>query len=162
MSSNEVETPPEAAAVRDALVGRVLLWRSFGPESLNDLSRLLRRVADARRRLPSLLSLWWLVEADGGIPSGDTQAAMLRTLISLFNHCESVTFVVRGDGIKASLLRSVLRSMATGSAHGPRARVVEDLAAARASTEPGLDFTELERAMQALGFGSPADYSRGL
>lgn len=145
------------------LLGRVFLSRGFKGESEGDLSRLLRLVASARREAGRPIVCFMLVDPDAEVPCEAALAAMQRASASLLTYCESLTLIVEGDELKRSLIRTVLRGMATLGPKPLRIRVVEQLeAAARIAGDPDLVLDELERRGREAGVWlAPASAAAG-
>jgi hypothetical protein len=132
------------------LLGRVFLSRAFKSQSAGDWSRVLRQVASARREASRPILCFMVVDPDAEVPLEADRVAMQRAMASLLNYCESLTLVVAGNELKRSLLRTVLRGMATQG--GQRIKVVDHLeAAARLAGEPELELPELERRGREAG-----------
>ena|SRR5260221_5998013 len=148
--------PVSADAVSGAvLVGRVFLSRAFKSDSAAELSRVLRQVASARQQAGRPLLCLMVVDPEAEIPSEAGRAAIQRTTLSLLNYCESLTLIVEGNGLEQSLLRTVLRGMATSGGKSLRLRVVEHLeAAARLADDPELVLSKLERLGREAGVWS--------
>jgi hypothetical protein len=128
------------------LLGRVFLSRAFKSESAGDLSRVLRQVAGARREAGRPILCFMIVDPDAEVPSEAGRQTLHRATVSLLNYCESLTLVVEGDALKRTLIRTVLRGMATLGGNSLRIRVVDHLeAAARLAGEPELELPELQR-----------------
>jgi len=137
------------------LVGRVLLSRGFQSDSEVDLSRVLRVVANARREAGRPIVCFMVVDPDADVPSEAGRAAMQRASVSLLNYCESLTLIVEGNELKTTLLRTVLRGMATIGQKALRIRVVDQLEAAlRIAAEPEVVLDELERRGREAGVWS--------
>jgi hypothetical protein len=145
---------------RGVLVGRVFLSRAFDDESTRELSRVLRQLAEARREAGHPVLCWLLVDPETDVPKPAARAAMLQVTTSMLTHCESLTLIVVGDGLRQTLLRTALRGMTTLGRHTLRARVVDSLeAAARMAGAPPVDMAALEHAARSAGILSapPAD-----
>jgi hypothetical protein len=135
----------------DVLVGRVFLCRALGDESTLELSRVLRRVSEARREAGRPLLCWLVVDPQANVPSAAAGAALLKLTSSLLNHCESLTLIVIGDGLGQTLLRTSLRGLTTRP-QTLRVRVVDGLeAAARIAGDPSIDLAQLDRAARSAG-----------
>ncbi len=146
-----------AEAVSGAvLVGRVFLVRAFKTENAGDLSRVIRQVTSARREAGRPILCFMIVDPEAELPTDAGREAMQRTTLSLLNYCESVTLIIEGNELRQTLLRTVLRGMATTLGGQPtRVRVVEQLqAAARLAGETELMLAQLIRLGREAGVWS--------
>ena len=144
-------------------MGRVLLLGGFKSESASGLSRALRHVTSARRTASRQIVCFMIVDPEAELPSEAGREALQRTTVSLLEYCESLTLIVEGNELRQTLLRAVLRGMATPGGQSSRVRVVEDLrVAARLAAEPDLVLPELVRRGREAGvWPSPAKNEKG-
>lgn len=128
------------------LGGNVYIARPVSSANEAELSRLVRSVAEVRRGAACPVVCLLLVAAETELPSADGRQALQRTTAILANYCESVAFVVQGNGVERALLRTLLRGMVSASGQAPKVRVVEDVEGlARASGDPSMASAALAR-----------------
>lgn len=141
-----------ANAFPTAVIGKVFLARARHKIAVGDLSMVLRAVAAARRQVGAGLLYWPVIEACSEMPPPDVRLAMQQATTTLLSLCESMTVIVLGVGVKASLMRTGIRGLSLVAGHRGKVRVVESLAAAvAAANDSSIHLAEIENAAGALG-----------
>ena len=89
---------------------------------------LRAELESALRAARSPLALWIVIDPDlSDLPSPDARAALQSHARELFDMAGSVELVLLGEGLRASLLRTFLRTMTLVSRTRDRVHVHDDL-----------------------------------
>jgi hypothetical protein len=91
--------------------GRVLCLRWLTTPTVGDADMLIREVTRAREHTGEQLLCIGVIRSDMPMPAMDVRDLMVRRWPELMSHCDAMHFVLLGTGIKASLMRSLLRGM---------------------------------------------------
>ena len=138
------------------LVGQVFLSRVTLADNAVEWSRLVRQVSAARRQAMQPISCCVVLDPNAELPSQDRREDVLRATLALLNYCRNLTFVVSGNSLHTTLLRSALRAAITHGGQAPRVRVVEDFdSAMRLAADPELCVPDIRRAAEQAGVFSP-------
>jgi hypothetical protein len=88
---------------------------------------LRAELESALRAAKSPLALWIVIDADrSDLPSPDARAALQRNARELFDLARSVELVLLGEGLRASLMRTFLRTMTLVTRTRDRVHVHDD------------------------------------
>jgi hypothetical protein len=143
---------PVDPTFRTVLVGRVLLASAIGKLTVAGLTQVLREVAIARRSAGQPILYWPVFDPSADIPAPEVRGLMRDATETLFRHCESMTLIIPGEGLKVSLLRPFMRGLVRAGGHSAKVRIVDSLTAAvQAANEPGIVLTELLSKAHAAG-----------
>lgn len=148
--------------LRTALVDRFFVARLEGSVDREQVDRIVREAGDAARKLGKRV-VYCGVNAPGfDPPEAAMRAYIMERAYDLLEHATTLEIVMEGDGIKASLLRTVVRGMVTLSRtrrpgrartyiHGSVREALE-----RTRGELALAPAEIERRLVELGMISRA------
>ncbi len=89
-----------------------IVWT--GTPSLADVESLARDFTAARQRASKTrLSLWIVIPVDDvDLPSREVRARFERSMADVFAQCAAIFVILNGSGVRASLMRTALRTMA--------------------------------------------------
>ena len=149
-------------ALRTMLVDRFFVARLEGTASRADVDQIITNAASSARSLGRSIVYCGVNAPDFEPPSAELRSYIINRAYDLLEHASSLEIVIEGEGIKSSLLRTVIRGMVTLSRTrrpGPRrTHIHADVRAAleRVRGELGLPIEEIERRLRDRGMISAA------
>jgi len=100
-------------AILDGAVGGLYVVRMQAHVDRSDVDAILRGAEQAARGARRKITYIGINGADSEAPSSEVRQYILARADDLFEHASTLEIVLEGDGLKAGLLRTIVRGMIT-------------------------------------------------